>query len=134
MVGRQLPENPDLIRWYGYSVGRWEDNTLVVDSNGFDERTWLDHYGYPHSDQMQLQERYTRVDHDTIRLQIIVTDPKIYTRPWMSETKTFKLVPKEAITRDNWYGLLEEICAPIDEVDSFNKRIRDPAAGVARDK
>jgi hypothetical protein len=130
MDGRQLPKDPDLVRWYGYSVGRWEGNTLVVDSNGFDDRTWLDMYGYPHSDQMLLQERYTRVDHDTITLQIIVNDPKIYTKPWVGELKTFKIVPKETLVRDGWFGLLEEICAPIDEVDSFNTRIRNPAAGV----
>lgn len=130
MDGRELPKDPDLKRWYGYSVGHWEDNTLVVDSNGFDERTWLDQYGYPHSDQMHLQERYTRVDHDTITLQIVVDDPKVYTKPWVSQTKTFKTVPKETITREGWYGLLEEICAPIDEVDTFNSRIRNPAAGV----
>jgi hypothetical protein len=128
--GRQLPKDPDLKRWYGYSVAHWEGNTFVVDSNGFDERTWLDMYGYPHSDEMVLQERYTRTDHDTIKLQIIVTDPKMYTKPWVSETKTFSAVKKETITRDGWFGLLEEICAPIDEVVDFNTRVRNPAAGV----
>ena len=58
--GRKLPEDPDVPRWYGYSVGKWDGNTFVVDSFGFDDRSWVDHFGYPHSDQMHLQERYRR--------------------------------------------------------------------------
>ena len=62
------------------------------------------------------------MDHDTLELKITVDDPKTYTKPWVSETKMFKLEPK--------YELLEEICAPVDEVDEFNKRVRNPAGGV----
>ena len=132
MDGRELPKDPDMKRWFGYSVGHWEGNTLVVETNGFDDRTWVDVYGYPHTDEMRVQERYTRTDHDTITLQIIVNDTKIYTRPWVSETKTWKPVAKEALTRDGWHGLLEEACAPVDEVDTFNSRVRDPAAGLEK--
>ena len=124
--GRELPKDPKdldyLPRWYGYSAGKWEGDTFVVNSFDFDERTWLDQYGYPHSNAMRLQERYRRVDHDTLELKITVDDPKTYTKPWVSETKMFKLEPK--------YELLEEICAPVDEVDEFNKRVRNPAGGV----
>ena len=56
--GRKLPEDPDQPRWWGYSVGHWEGDTFVVDSTGQDERTWIDHFGYPHSEQMHLEERY----------------------------------------------------------------------------
>jgi hypothetical protein len=55
--GRKLPEDPDP-RWYGYSVGRWEGDTLVVDSIGFDDRTWLDQFGHPFSKSMRLEERW----------------------------------------------------------------------------
>src|ERR1044072_77001 len=55
-------------KWNGYSVGHWEGDTFVVDSNGFDERTWLDKFGYPHTDEMKLQERYRRVDATTLEL------------------------------------------------------------------
>jgi len=137
MDGRELPkEQPDIRTWYGYSVGRWEGNTLVVDSLGYDDRGWLDMYGYPRSDEMKMQERYTRVDHDRIELQIIVTDPKIYTKPWVSETKTFRMKTKEDMAMPGlhdakgWYGLMEEMCVPLDEVDQFNARIRNPAGGV----
>ena len=60
-----------------------------------------------------------------------VTDPKIYTRPWVSETKKFRNLARDAIkTVDGWTGLMEDLCAPADEVDLFNKRVRDPAGGV----
>ena len=87
--GRTLPKdfNPDVRRWYGYSAGRWEGNTLVVDTAGFDARAWLDQNGYPISEQMRLEERYTRINHDTIELKMTVTDPVMYTMPWVAETK-----------------------------------------------
>ena len=132
--------NPDLRRWYGYSAGRWEGNTLVVDSAGFDSRTWIDQFGYPMSEQMRLEERYTRTSYNTIELKMTITDPVMYTRPWVSETKTYQLVPKEEVTGwyekmtdlKGWYGVMEEICAPVDEVENFNRRVRDPAAGIQR--
>jgi hypothetical protein len=62
-----------------------------------------------------------------------ITGPKVYTRPWISETKRFRRQEKPDIrTVDGWTGLLEDICAPADEVDTFNKRVRDPAGGVTR--
>jgi hypothetical protein len=131
--GRKLLDDPDLMRWWGYSTAHWDGNTLVVDSNGFDERTWVDHFGYPHSDQMHLQERYQRTNYNTLELSMTITDPKVYTKPWISQIKKFHLLPKDGIkTVDGWTGLLEDLCAPADEVDQFNKRIRDPAGGIIR--
>ena len=77
--GRKLPkpEDIDLPRWWGYATSRWEGNTLVVDSTGYDERTWVDYFGYPHSDQMVLQERYTRLNFDTLELKMTITDPRV---------------------------------------------------------
>jgi hypothetical protein len=129
--GRQLPKDADQPRWWGYSVGKWEGNTFVVDSVGFDERTWVDHFGYPHSENMHLQERYRRTSYDVIELSMTIDDPKIYTRPWISQTKKFRLIPKSEIkTVDGWNGLIEDICAPIEDVDQFVNRVRDPAGGV----
>ena len=76
-----------------YAVGRWDGNTLVVESTGHDERTWIDHFGYPHSDEMVLEERYTRINYDTIELKMTLTDRKYYTKPWTSETKRMHLLP-----------------------------------------
>jgi len=85
--GRQLPVNPDP-RWYGYSVGRWEDDsTFVVTSNGRDESPWLDHSGNPHSGDMKVEERYHRVSRDVMELTVTIDDPKIYTRPWVARDK-----------------------------------------------
>jgi hypothetical protein len=127
--GRQLPNDPNLgPRWYGYSTSRWEGDIFVVDSLGFDDRTWLDHFGYPHSEDMRMQERYHRVRYDTLELQVTINDPKTYTKPWVDETKTYSLVPRKDVTLYGWYGLAEAICAPVDEFE-FNTRTRDHAAG-----
>ncbi len=133
--GRQLPKEVDLPRWWGYSVGHWEGDTFVVDTVGTDDRTWVDHFGYPHSDQMHLQERYHRISYDTLELNMWIDDPKIYRGRWNADVKKFKLLPKDYIkTLDGFTGLLEDLCAPADEVDQFDRRIRDPAGGVFHDK
>jgi hypothetical protein len=129
--GRQPLMDPDLPRWWGYSAARWDGDTFVVTTTGVDERTWVDHFGYPHSADMVLEERYRRTAYDVIELSMTITDPKVYTRPWVSETKKFRKLPKDAIkTVDGWTGLMEDLCAPADEVELFNKRVRDPAGGV----
>jgi hypothetical protein len=117
--GRELPKDP-VPAWMGHSVGKWEGDTFVVDSIGFDERTWLDHFGYPHSDQMRLQERYHRIDRDTLELTMTLTDPKTYTMPWVSEKKVLRLVPNR--------NLPELFCVPSEE-EEFNRNVRDPAGG-----
>jgi hypothetical protein len=96
--GRQLPKLDENLepKWNGYSVGRWEGNTFIVDSVGFDDRTWLDHNGYPHTDQMRLEERYRRLDANTLELVETLTDPQYYSKPWRSDTKIWKL-DREAV-------------------------------------
>jgi hypothetical protein len=129
--GRKLIDDPDLPRWWGYSTAHWEGDTFVVLSNGFDDRTWVDQFGYPHSTDMKLEERYWRVAYDALELSMTITDPKVYTRPWTSQPKRFRKLDKNGIkTVDGWTGPLEDICAPIEDVEEFNKRIRDPAGGV----
>jgi hypothetical protein len=82
--GRALPASPDP-RWYGYSVGRWEDDTtFVVTSNGTDERTWLDNAGNPHSDELRVEERWRRISRNRLELTVTLDDPKAYTRPWVA--------------------------------------------------
>jgi hypothetical protein len=129
--GRKPLMDPDEPRWWGYSVGRWDGDTFVVTTTGVDERTWVDHFGYPHSVDMVLEERYRRSAYDVLELSMTITDPKVYTRPWVSEPKKFRKLTKDAIkTVDGWTGLMEDLCAPADEVELFNKRVRDPAGGV----
>jgi len=85
--GRALPTNPDP-RWYGYSVGRWvDDSTLVVNTVGTDDRTWLDNAGNPHSNSLRVEERYHRVNRQTMELTVTLEDPVVYTKPWVAVDK-----------------------------------------------
>lgn len=81
MDGRQLEKDPNP-SWMGYSVGRWDGDTLIVDSNGFNERTWLDFDGHPHSERLRMTERYRRRDAGHMELQLTLDDAEIYTTPW----------------------------------------------------
>ncbi len=85
--GRPLPTDPDP-RWYGYSVGRWEDDsTFVVETRGTDDRTWLDNSGNPHSASLRVEERYHLVDRNTLELSVLIDDPEVYQRPWLARDK-----------------------------------------------
>ena len=121
--GRSFPEDADPI-WFGYAIGHWEgDDTFVVESQGFNDKTWLDASGYPHSEDVRVTERYHRVDHDTILYDITVTDPKAYTRPIVGPQRTMKLRPNQEIG---------EFPCVWSEENSFTKRIREPAAKPAK--
>jgi hypothetical protein len=81
MDGRPHPKNPTP-SYYGHSVGRWEGDTLVVDTVGFNERFWMERQGAPHTDQLHLIERFTRIDSNNIRIEVTIDDPGAYTRTW----------------------------------------------------
>jgi hypothetical protein len=110
--GRALPAAEELYpKWNGFSVGRFEGDALVVESVGFDARSWLDKLGYPHSESMRVEERYTRVDADTLELVVTITDPEYYTQPWRSDVKRFEL------NRDKARRFDEQIyCIPAEEM------------------
>ena len=80
MDGRKLPADPNPT-WLGYSVGHWEGNTLVVQSAGFNDRTWLDRAGHPHSEKLRVTERFRRVDFGHMQYQITFDDPETLTKP-----------------------------------------------------
>jgi hypothetical protein len=112
--GRELPKDPDP-RLYGYSVGRWEDdNTFVVQTIGMDDRTWLDNAGNPHSTDMRVEERYTRVNRGTVELTVTIDDPKAYTKPWVGRNRLpLRLLPSNI-------DLMEMICSAT-EVAEYKK-------------
>ena len=94
--GRSLPANDPQPWWFGYSVGRWEGDTLVVQTSHFRDGGWLDVNGSPLTDVARMTERITRVNVGTLRLELTVDDPKAYTRPW---TVTFnqRLMPDDEL-------------------------------------
>lgn len=123
MDGRRHPANP-VPRWMGYSVGRFEGDTLVVETIGLEERTWADMWGHPHSDQERVEERYRRINANTMEYSLKITDPQIYPQPFVSDTKTLSLNIEKSMDEK-----LETFCVPSEE-QQFNRNIRDPAAGV----
>jgi hypothetical protein len=106
--------------WLGDSIGWWEGDTFVVDTVGFNDKSWLDNNGDIHSNQMHLIERYQRLDKDTLKLDFTIDDSKAYTQPWVSDTKLFNLSPASK-------GPIQEVFCASDEEDSFTNRIRMPA-------
>jgi hypothetical protein len=79
--GRPLPKDPDPA-WFGYSSGKWEGDTLVVDTIGINEKTWLDDSGHPHSDAMHVTERFRRRDFGHMSVELTIDDRKTYSKPW----------------------------------------------------
>ncbi len=89
--GRDHPK--DLTPTYmGNSVGKWEGNTLVVDTIGFNDKTWIDGTKHPHSDALHVVERIQRVGHEILKVDITIDDPKTYVKPWMAQ-RIFDLKP-----------------------------------------
>jgi hypothetical protein len=81
MDGRSHPAHPEP-SFYGHNIGWWEGDTLVVDAVGFNENFWLDRGGSPHTVQLHTLERFTRLDHDTMKYELTIDDPGAYTKPW----------------------------------------------------
>ena len=98
--GRGLPKvtNP---AWFGYSVGKWEGDMFVADTIGFNDKSWLDDPGHPHTEALRVTEKFTRRDFGHLEIQITIDDPKAYTRPWTVNAR-FDLVPDSE--------LIENIC------------------------
>jgi hypothetical protein len=82
MDGRPHPPRDESESWMGHSVGHWEKDTLVVDSVGFNEGTWLDFWGHPHTNLLHVVERITRPAKQTLHYEAVIDDPGAYTKPW----------------------------------------------------
>jgi hypothetical protein len=117
-MNRDHPKDPDLT-WLGDSIGRYEGDTLVVDTIGFNDKTWLDHVGHPHSDALHVVERFRRLDHDTLELAVTLEDPKAYTKPSIGR-KLFDLSSSP---------MGETICSA-SEMESFQREIIDPTTAT----
>jgi hypothetical protein len=80
MDGRSLEKDPNPT-WMGYSVGHWEGDVLVVESNGYTDRSWLDYGGHPHTEDLRITERYKRPNIGRFEVQVTMSDPKVYAKP-----------------------------------------------------
>lgn len=135
--GRALPADPESpawaikdapppeSRWWGYSVGRWvDDYTFVAESNGFDDRTWLDNAGRPHSTAMRVVETYRRVDADHLEKTIVIDDPKFYSRSWVALDRLPYRLQSPTLE------IPEQECVP-SETAKYNQLFGDQAGGAA---
>lgn len=124
--GRTLPDDPPAPRWLGYAVGRWEGDTFVVESNGYDDRSWIQEdrrdrrWGFPHSDQMRVVERYKRTSFGTLEAELTVIDPEVYKKPWTT---------KAVIQLSPGTELGEYMCVP-SETEAYNADKLRPQVGV----
>ena len=116
MDGRALEADPNP-SWMGYSVGRWEGDTLVVESNGYNDRTWLDLSGHPHTEALRTTERYRRRDGSHMDIEMTLHDPAVYARPWTvslkavlaADTELLEFVCNENPGRlDHWVGKVSD--------------------------
>jgi len=101
------PHSEDLApAWYGDAVGKWEGDTLVVDSTGYKDTTWLDSQAHPHSESLHIVERIHR-SADTLLVDLTFDDPKAFTKPWSSQLK-YKLAPDGSMT-ETIYTISDEL-------------------------
>jgi hypothetical protein len=111
MDGRQMPNDVDVDpAWLGYSIGYWDGNDLVVETAHFNDKTWLDMFGHPHSDALRVTERFHRVDGRNMTLEVTIEDPKSYTKPW-TMTAAYKLQPT--------WELQETFCIPEEQMKFY---------------
>jgi hypothetical protein len=127
MDGREHPD-PEVLNptYFGHSVGHWEGDTLVVDTVGYNEKTWLDYGGHMHTDQLHTVERFTRPDRDTLHYEVMIDDPGAYSEPWTIAWDTRWNEGQE---------LQEYICQEnnrylLDLVDDFGEPFFQPTAGA----
>ncbi len=101
MDGRELPKDPNP-SWMGYSIGKWDGDALVVETSGFNGKTWLDQAGHPATEALHVTERFRRPDFGHLSIEVTINDPKAYTKPW-SVTEGMQLLADT--------DLLEFVCS-----------------------
>jgi hypothetical protein len=113
--GREHPQSLEP-SWFGNSVGHWEDDTLVVDTIGFNDKTWIDTAQHPHSEQLHVVERFNRIDATHLGYEVTIEDPKVFTMPWKN-TRVFTIMEKGQ-------ELMEHVCM------ENNKEVMDKVQGL----
>lgn len=121
MDGRGHPKDMDPT-WMGHAIGSWQGDSLVIDTVGFNDKTWLDRVGHPHSEELHVVERIRRPDHNTLVDDITIDDPKTYTKPWQGQ-KTWKLSPGT--------DLLEDVCLDMGtDYNNYQKTLGTSGTGM----
>ena len=116
MDGRKHPD--DLFpTWWGHSIGRWEGDTLVIDTVGYNEKFWLDARGTPHTEQLHTIERWTRPNYGTLTLELTLDDPGTFSRPVNLKFTATAVAPGTELmeyicTENNQYGIAGGIVSP----------------------
>jgi hypothetical protein len=101
---------PQIDTWMGYASGRWEGETLVIDSTGFNDETWFDRAGNFHSDALHVIERYTATSPDALRYEVTIEDPKVFTRPWQMRMPLYRRLEQPSrLLKYNCVELAEEV-------------------------
>ena len=100
--GRPLPP-VSVPAWFGYSIGKWDSDTFVVETAGFNDGSWLDNGGHPHTDALHVTERYTRSGPDHMQYEATIEDPKVFTKPWKMSMLLYRHKEKD-------FQLLEYEC------------------------
>ena len=95
--GRPLPDDDPQPWWYGYSTGKWEGDTLVVQTTGFRDDGWLDIWGSPLTSSGKVTERFRRVNFGRMEIDVTIEDPKAYTKPWTVRVNQQIMVDTELI-------------------------------------
>jgi hypothetical protein len=114
MDGRPHPPDPDPT-WYGHSTGRWDKDTLIIDTVAFNDRSWFDFEGHPHTERLHTTERYTRPNLGALTEEVTIDDPGAYTRPFTVSSTHRLLVNDE---------LIEYVCQ---ENEKDTRHLRGPA-------
>ncbi len=96
VVRMNSKEEAPVDSWMGWSVGRWEGDTLVIDVTGFNDQTWFDRAGNFHSDELKVVERYTATSPQTLNYEVTISDPKVFTRPWKMSMPLYRRVERNA--------------------------------------
>jgi hypothetical protein len=115
----KAPESP-VDTWMGHSVGHWEGQTLVVDVSSFNDQTWFDRAGNFHSDELHVVERYTPLSRDALTYEVMIEDPKVFSRPWKISMPLYRRLERNA-------QLLEFKCVEFAEELMYGPYRRQPA-------
>ena len=126
--GRELEADP-APSWMGYSVGRWDGDTLVVESAGFNDKTWVSRYGVSHTEKLRMTERYRRRDFGHMQVEVTFTDPGAFVKPWgftadmtlAADTEMLEAICEKS--SDHWTGTLS---------DAANQGVSVPPEVLAR--